>query len=230
MNAWLDLFNNDIGAATPEGIQGILLIALMSFAVGHLVGFVYMWTHETVSYSRSFVASLAVMPVLVAIMMLVMAGSVVVAFGLLAVFGVIRFRNVLKDTRDTTFLLWSIMEGLAVGTQRYSLALLGAACVALILLYLRWTSFGSRTRYDAVLTFHVADETGGSQGALQRILKRHTLRTYLVSQRRVLDGVDLSYQVLLRDPRRADEFQTSLGNVPGLENVAVFMHDDEAEI
>ena len=33
-------------------------------------------------------------------------------------FGVVRFRNVLKDTRDTIFILWAIMEGVAIGTTR----------------------------------------------------------------------------------------------------------------
>ncbi len=48
-----------------------------------------------------------------------------IAFGLLAVFGMIRFRNVLKDTRDTTFILWTVMEGMTVGTMRFSTALVG---------------------------------------------------------------------------------------------------------
>ena len=85
-----------------------------------------MWTHEAISYSRTFVASIAALPVIIAVMMVVMAGNLLIAFGLLAVFGVIRFRNVLKDTRDTTFILWTVMEGMTVGTMRFSTALLGA--------------------------------------------------------------------------------------------------------
>ena len=65
------------------------------------IGFVYMWTHEALSYSRTFVGALGVMPLIVAMLMLAMAGNIFVAFGLLGVFGVVRFRNVLKDTRDT---------------------------------------------------------------------------------------------------------------------------------
>ena len=78
-----------------------------------------MWSHEAISYSRTFVASIAALPVIIAVMMVVMAGNLLIAFGLLAVFGVIRFRNVLKDTRDTTFILWTVMEGMTVGTMRY---------------------------------------------------------------------------------------------------------------
>ena len=35
--------------------------------------------------------------------MMLLAGNLLVAIGLLSVFAMIRFRNVLKDTRDTTF-------------------------------------------------------------------------------------------------------------------------------
>ncbi len=119
MSDWLSMLqNSDYGPSFLGGVDAVIFIMVMAFAVGHLIGFVYMWTHEAISYSRTFVASLAVLPVLIAIMMVVMAGNVLIAFGLIAVFGVIRFRNVLKDTRDTTFVLWSIVEGLTVGTMR----------------------------------------------------------------------------------------------------------------
>ena len=87
----------------------VLLIIVLAFAAGMFIGFVYMWTHDALSYSRSFVSALAIMPLIIARLMLSMAGNVFVAFGLLGVFGVVRFRNVLKDTRDTVFILWAVM-------------------------------------------------------------------------------------------------------------------------
>ena len=81
------------------------------------IGWLYQVTHRTMSYSQTFVSSLVVMPPLVALMMHLMAGNMVIAFGLLAVFAIVRFRNVLKDTRDTTFILWAIIEGVSVGAS-----------------------------------------------------------------------------------------------------------------
>src|SRR5262245_58474872 len=100
----------------------VAFMGLLAFSAGMWIGFVYMWTHEALSYSRTFVGALASLPLIVAMLMAAMSGSLVVAFGLFAVFGVVRFRNVLKDTRDTTFILWAVMEGLATGTTRFSLA------------------------------------------------------------------------------------------------------------
>ena len=81
-----------------------------------------MATHVGLSYSQMFVASLVVVPTLVALTMALMSGDIVIAFGLLAVFAIVRFRNVLKDTRDTTFVMWAILEGMAAGTMRDGLA------------------------------------------------------------------------------------------------------------
>ena len=132
MNDWLDLLLNSDSGTSAVGSHGLLFTMLLAFILGHFVGFVYMWTHESLSYSRTFVTSLVVLPPLVAVMMILMAGSILVAFGLLAVFGVIRFRNVLKDTRDTVFILWGITEGLGVGTMRYSTAMVGAVGIAAV--------------------------------------------------------------------------------------------------
>jgi hypothetical protein len=154
-----------------------------------------------------------------------------VAFGLFAVFGVIRFRNVLKDTRDTSYILWAVGEGLAIGTMRYSTALLGSLGVAAALFYLRLTSFGTRHRYDAVLTLRLTGDLAGGLTKLNGIMRRHSARADLANERRLSDeGLDLSYRVLLRDPARSDELEMALKQTEGIERIALFMHDDEAEI
>ena len=99
-----------VGTTSPTPTT-VIFIIFLAFAAGLVIGFVYMWTHEALSYSRTFVGALAMLPLLVAMMMVAMAGSLIVAFGLLGVFGVVRFRNVLKDTRDTTFILWANYGG-----------------------------------------------------------------------------------------------------------------------
>lgn len=231
MNDWLNLWlNSDYGSATSSS-QGLLFTILLAFFLGHIVGFVYMWTHESLSYSRTFVTSLVVLPPLVSVMMTLMAGSILVAFGLLAVFGVIRFRNVLKDTRDTVFILWGITEGLGVGTMRYSTSVIGALGIAAILIYLRVTSFGTRKRFDAVVTLRIIGDAVTGNAALKKLLYRHASRVVFVSQQRLTGaGSDVAYHVLLRDPARWDELQVELADAGSFENVSVFLHTDEAEI
>ncbi len=231
MEPWITmLFESDYGSDVG-GAETVLFIVLLSFVIGHFIGWIYMWTHRGLSYSQTFTASLVVIPVIVAIMMVLMAGSIIVAFGLLAVFAVVRFRNVLKDTRDTTFILWAIMEGLGVGTMRYSTSLIGAVGIAAVLVYLWMTAFGSRHRYDAVLSLRLTGDLAGGVAQLKQILRQHTIRRRLASERRLSDeGLDLSWRILLRDPTRCDELQWILKQTEGIENLSLFLREDESEI
>ena len=100
MSHWTNLllFSDYDSVGSPERVLFLLLLA---FVIGQTIGWTYMWTHRVLSYSQTFTSSLVVLPVLVSLMMMLMSGSIVIAFGLLSVFAVVRFRNVLKDTRDT---------------------------------------------------------------------------------------------------------------------------------
>ena len=217
--------------ASAQSAEMLIFTLVLAFVIGHFAGWIYMLTHTALSYSQTFVASLVVLPVLVALMMVLMSGSLMIAFGLLAVFAVVRFRNVLKDTRDTTFILWSIVEGMAVGTMRYSTAVISTVAVAMILIYLRTTAFGSRHRFDAVLTVRLTGDLPGGLQTVRQVLLRHTTRTELSSERRLSDeGLNLSYRLLLRDPARGDELQMELTNTEGLDHISLFMREDEAEI
>jgi hypothetical protein len=228
-----DFFTNFVRPDWPGSpdVQTLLLMIVLAFSLGLLIGFVYMWTHEALSYSRTFVGALAVLPLIIAMLMAAMFGSLLVAFGLLAVFGVVRFRNVLKDTRDTSFVLWAIVEGLAVGTTRFPIALMAAIGIAAAFLLLRLLGFGTRQRYDAVLSLRVTGDFAAQLARVREILHRHARRLDLASERRATDeGADLSYRVLLRDPGRSSELRAELASQPGLQNVAIYMHEDEAEI
>ena len=238
MSEWFDMFTQ--GDVSPITLEAGLLVLMLAFVIGHVIAWVYMGTHAGLSYSQMFTSSLLVMPVIVALVMLLMAGNLVVAIGLFAVIAVVKFRNVLKDTRDTSFILWAIVEGMAVGTMRLSTALIGAVFVALIFVYLRFTSFGGRHRYDVILSLQVAtgvgagagDDAGpGAAGMLKQVLRRHSVRAHLASQRELDEAnVDLSYRLLLRDPSRSRELIHELQATPGIARVSLYHREDESEI
>src|SRR5690349_6465722 len=166
MSEFLNTFARPDWPGAPAG-RTVAFMILLAFTTGMFIGFVYMWTHEALSYSRTFVGALAVLPVILSMLMASMSGSLLVAFVLLAVFGVVRFRNVRKDTRDTTFILWVIMEGLAIGTTRFTTAALSAIGIGIIFLLLRSMSFGVRNRYDAVLSLRITGDVPARMQALK---------------------------------------------------------------
>ena len=228
MNNWFDTIMNSDAGSTALAAEGFLLSILLAFCLGHVIGWTYMITHVGLSYSQMFVTSLVMVPTLVALTMMLMSGDIVIAFGLLAVFAIVRFRNVLKDTRDTTFIMWAILAGMAAGTMRYSLALLSSGCVALMFFYLWMTSFGGRHRYDVVISMQTE---GTAMPGLASILRRHSLKVQVAAQRDLPDQmVDLSYRLLLRNPRRSQELLSELQSTAGVSQVSLYHRADEAEV
>ncbi|MDP6047412.1 MAG: DUF4956 domain-containing protein [Phycisphaerae bacterium] len=230
MNEWARIFVSGDFGGTTYGPETALLVLVLAFCIGQVIGWVYMMTHVSLSYSRMYVTSIAVMPLIVALVMILMSGNVAIAFGLLAVFAVVRFRNVLKDTRDTVFILWSIVQGMAVGTMRFSTAIMGCVVVALVFAYLRFVSYGTRHRYDVVLSVHWKGQVA-SIGALKAILSRHSARVQLASQRDgPEEGLDLTYRLLLRDPDRSRELLGELNGAEAVAQASLYYRQDESEI
>lgn len=210
--------------------MSVVLTLLLSFLLGQGIGWTYMWTHVSFSYSKSFVGSLVVLPVIVSVLMVLMAGNLAIAFGLLAVFAVVRFRNVLKDTRDTVFVLWAIVEGMAVGTSRYSTSLVATIGIAMVLLYLKWSDFGGRQRFDVILSMQLPSALLGQSEKLAEILRRHALNSVLVNQQQTSDeNYLLNYRLLMRDPNRSDELREELKSTADIEEISIRRYVDESE-
>src|SRR5437667_7739881 len=153
---WLDCFlQGDFGSGPPNW-PAMILGLLLAFAMGHIIAWVYMLTHSGLSYSRSFVNALVLMPTIVAIVMGVLSNNLITAFGMMAVFAIVRFRNILRDTLDTTYVLTVLVIGLACGSQKFTTAVIGCALMSIGMLYMWTTSFGSRHRYDVIVNLHWA--------------------------------------------------------------------------
>jgi hypothetical protein len=225
------LLNGDYGRA-PTNFPALILGLVLSLAGGHVLAWVYMVTHSGLSYSRSFVKSLIVMPVVVALVMHVLANNIITAFGMMAVFTIVRFRNMLRDTLDTTYVLLVLALGMSAGSQKFITAVAGLGVMALALLYLWATSFGSRHRYDVILNVRWSRPLT-DLGEMDRLLQRHALRSRRASQRVAQDtgaGADLSYWLLLRDPARVDELLGEVRAVNGVSHVSSILAEDESEV
>jgi hypothetical protein len=224
------LLNGDIGRA-PTNFPALILGLLMAFAGGHITAWVYMTTHSGLSYSRAFVKSLMAMPVIVALVMHVLAHNIITAFGMMAVFTIVRFRNMLRDTLDTTYVLLVLALGMAAGSQKFTTAVAGVGVMALVLLYLWATSFGSRHRYDVILNLRWTRPMS-ELPEMERLMARHVRHSRRASQRSDETGMgaDLSYWLLLRDPARVNELVAEVQTVNGVAQVSSIQADDESEV
>ena len=116
-------FLTNVDRQAPEfSSEALALALLLSFVLGQVIAFTYNRTHTGLSYSRSFTQSLVLMMMVVSLVMFVIGNNIITAFGLIGALALIRFRNVLKDTRDTVFVFIALVMGMAAGSQRFTTA------------------------------------------------------------------------------------------------------------
>lgn len=218
-------------APIPTDIPTLLIALLLSFLCGQILAWVYMYTHTGLSYSRTFVSSLIIMPITVALVMMILDNNLVTAFSLLAVFAIVRFRNVLRDTLDTVYILSLIVVGMACGTQKFTTALIGTFVASSALIYIWYTNFGARQRYDVILNLNWSRPISALD-TLEEFLKRHALKSKLASQHTSRDGsvTQLSYRLLLRDPNRKQDLMDEIDQISGVTKVSSMAAEDESEI
>lgn len=228
MSDWL--FRGDYASA-PANIPLMVLGLLLAFLCGHAMAWVYMLTHTGLSYSRSFVNSLIVMPTVVALVMQVLSNNLITAFGLMAIFAIVRFRNILRDTLDTTYVLSVIVIGMASGTQKFATAIIGCLLTSTIMIYLWYTAFGSRHRYDLIVNLHWSRPLA-EMAELRNLLHRHSRKAHCASQRsnESFEGTDLSYRLLLRDTERMEDLLMELREMNGVSRVTGLKSEEESEI
>ena len=221
---------------SPAGIsftpETVLLSLLLAFVLGQVLAWVYYFTHSGLSYSRSFVQSLILITVVVAMVMAVIQTSIITAVGLMGALAIIRFRNIIKDTRDIAFIFCSLVIGMASGSQRYAVAIVGTIILSLIIIYLHLTSFGTHQPHNGFLRFtfkgHVKPDS-----AILTILGSFCSRFTLISAQDSGFGtseVEYAYQVMIRNTGRNQEMLSDLQDVEGLENVSLTMQERLLEV
>ncbi len=211
------------GQGGEPTLEGMLVSLLLAFAIGQLVAFVYQRTHHGLSYSRAFTQSLVMLVVIAALVMFVIGNDVIAAFGLIGALAIIRFRNVLKDTRDTAFVFMSLVLGMAVGAGRHGTALVGGTFLLLIASWLHLTSFGTRGQFDGHLSYSTTGLAGEAASKLSKVTAAYCRRAVVVTMHDLGDVVEHVIQVRLRDRARGHEMLEHLRDLEGVGDVALVL-------
>jgi len=228
--AWQIL--EDVPSAALFGPYDIILSLLLAFLLGQVLAWVYYATHSGLSYSRSFVQSLIMITVVVAMVMTVIGNSIITAVGLMGALAIIRFRNIIKDTRDISFIFCSLVVGMATGSQRYMTAIVGTVILCLIALYLYMTGFGTHQPHNGFLRFSFRGHIG-PRHPIPGILKRFCGSFTLISAQDSGFGtaeVEYAYQLMIRNAATNAEMLSALKKVEGIENINLTMQEQLLEV
>ena len=135
--------------------QQIVINLFLSFVLGVVISVVYKKTHKGLSYSQSFMVTNIFVAVIVCMVIMIIGNSLARAFALVGALSIIRFRTVVKDTKDTAYIFWSLAAGMASGTSSYFLALAGTTIITLIAFSLHHLNFGSFIKSEFILQFRI---------------------------------------------------------------------------
>jgi len=203
-------------------IIDVVLVLLLSFALSAFIGWIYQITHRGTSYMQSFVFTLVLNGMIVALVMMIVGSNIARAFSLVGALSIIRFRNAVKETRDVGFIFFTMAIGMAVGTQFYLLAVISAVVISLVIVLMVRFDWYAREMSSQILRIQVA--TGTPFDTLfDRIFVKYTSASELISADSVQSGMltELTYSIGLKRSNQVQEFLSEIQKLSGNNKVTL---------
>ena len=191
--------------------QEILINLALSFVLGVAISIVYKKTHKGLSYSQSFMITNIFVAVIVCMVIMIIGNSLARAFALVGALSIIRFRTVVKDTKDTAFIFWSLAAGMASGTGSYFLAISGTIIISIIAFILHKTNFGSIVKSEFILQFRINSKDKQLSESFIKIIQEYTKSNVLLNSEISDDGKNIknSYDVVMKEEKNQTELMYS---------------------
>ncbi len=212
-------------------VMDIVLAMGLSFALSTMIGYVYRSTHRNISYSQSYVQTLVIIGMVIALIMLVVGSNLARAFSLVGALSVIRFRNAIKETRDVGFVFLTMGIGMACGARFYTLAAVAAAAICLIVVVMnRFNWFHLNVQRQVV---KVQVPTGEDHSpAIRDVLIRYTTEFELVSTESIRGGAltEVFYTVRLKKGAEPGELVAALQERTFGQRVSVLTGYDQTDL
>ena len=200
----------------------VVLVLLLSFALSAFIGWIYQITHRGTSYTQSFVFTLVLNGMIVALVMMIVGSSIARAFSLEGALSIIRFRNAVKETRDVGFIFFTMAIGMAVGTQFYLLATIGAVVISLVILLMIRFNWFAREMSSQILRVQVSNDIP-FDSLFDRAFLKYTHSSELISADSVHSGMltELTYSIGMKHSNQVQEFLSEIQKVSGNNKVTL---------
>ncbi len=232
MNQLWEILNVPPSVETAYTAESVLLSLVLAFVLGQVLAWVYYFTHVGLSYSKGFVQSILVVTIVVSLIMVVIGNNITRAFGLMGALAIIRFRNVVKDTRDMVFIFCALVVGMATGTQAHLIAIIGTVVLSLTMLYLHVTGFGTHLSHNGFLRFSFAGRIGPDHPVMA-VLKRFCRSFVLISTSGGAEEapeIEYAYHLMIRDSGKNEQMLVKLEEIKGIGNINLTMQERLLEV
>lgn len=221
----VDIFNTLFNFEDLTGVfsvTDVVLSLVLSFALCAWIGWVYQITHRGASYTQSYVQTLVLNGMVVAIVMLIVGSNIARAFALVGSLSIIRFRNAVKETRDVGFIFFTMAIGMAVGTRFYLLAIIAAVVISLLILIMNRFNWYARQVVSQILRVQVPNDAPFDT-LFDDLFVKYTSSSELISVDSVHGGLltELTYSVGLKKQSQLQEFLAAIKKLNGNNRVTL---------
>lgn len=137
------MFSSLLSTTGELTITQILICSGTAIVLGLLVAIVHMYKN---TYTKNFIITLAVLPVLVQAVIVLVNGNLGAGVAVAGAFSLIRFRSVAGGSREITSIFWSMVIGLAAGMGYVVYVAILSIATAILLLILHTGSLGGHPK------------------------------------------------------------------------------------
>lgn len=161
----IDLLTYD--PSTPS-FYVMLITGLFAFVLCSIISITYEYTTKSIYKKAHFLQALTLIGIVAATVMQAIGDSVAIGLGMLGALSIIRFRTVMDDPRNITFMFASLAAGIACGVLGYGIALTGTLIFCTAAIILRFSPLGNSNELIGELRLHVLKDDH-----LQQDIERH---------------------------------------------------------
>ncbi len=209
------LFDTDM--TTVISVTDFLLCIFVSLIVGLILALSYM--HRT-RYTKSFVVTLALLPSVVCVVIMMVNGNVGAGVAVAGAFSLVRFRSVPGTAKEITMLFLAMGAGLIAGMGYLGFSVLFVIIMCLVNLLYNRLDLGFQKNSSLYKTLNITiPEDLDYTGVFETVLAEYTTSYELIRVKTTNMGslFRLTYNVILRDSTREraliDELRCRNGNL-----------------
>lgn len=197
------LFDTDM--TTVIAVPQFLLCVVSALAAGLLLAACYMYRTR---YTRSFVATMALLPAAVCVVIMMVNGNVGAGVAVAGAFSLVRFRSVPGSAREIGAIFLAMGTGLIIGMGYLAYAFLFAIVLGAAMMVYSRVDFGAGKRAALYKTLHITiPEDLDYTGVFEELLEEYTSACELTQVKTTNMGslFRLTYNLTLRDAGREKE-------------------------
>ena len=132
---------------------------MICMSVALILGLIVAIVHSKTSKSnKNFTTTLAILPVLVTVVILMVNGNLGTGIAVAGAFSLVRFRSIPGNSREIMNVFFAMAIGLAVGTGYIAFASIFTILVSLVTIILSSIKFGETIHGEKILTILIPEE------------------------------------------------------------------------